>query len=279
MKKYANLHAPWVARITAEEQNKTHQKDFAKATKTRLHQLYGAYLHPTACKKAAGVLDGWEKAGAGECADLLRLHASTRERLPHYAAFYEFIFTHVPPPRVVMDLGCGFNPFALEYLLTAMQTTLQKPKDYLHMYHAFDIDTQQAALINRFFAMNNLPAGAECIDLGAENTEIVNTSAGVSNILPNADLTFMLKLLPVLEAQTAGWGYRLAASLQTKYLVLTYPLKSLGGKEKGMARHYRHTFETALNAGELSTFTLLTEGQIGQELIYILQNVLQNVFS
>jgi 16S rRNA (guanine(1405)-N(7))-methyltransferase len=248
MKKYTHLHHPLTARIASEESNK---KDPEKAAKTRLHQLYGAYTQPNACKKAEALLNN------RDVTSLLRLHASTRERLPHYAEFYQFILSRITPPASIMDLGCGFNPFSLPLLLQ------QLPAAHLKIYHAYDIDTRQAAVLNQFFTLHSLPPAAECLDLAVETPT------------PAADLALMLKLLPVLDAQApaaTGNGFRLARSLKAKHLVITYPLKSLGGKEKGMARHYRHTFETAYNAGELSPFLLSAEQQIGTEWLYMLTN-------
>ncbi|MCL2203219.1 MAG: hypothetical protein FWB88_04710 [Defluviitaleaceae bacterium] len=257
MKKYAYLHPLLLARVTAEESNK---KDPAKAAKTRLHQMYGAYLSPTACKKAGAILD----APGQPPESLLSLHASTRERLPHYPDFYRFVFAHVPPPASLLDLGCGFNPFSLPFLLKAL------PENHpFEAYHAYDIDTQQAALLNRFFTLHSLPAAATCLDLAAE----------ITAPFPPAGLALLLKLLPVLEAQRAGAGFALARALPVPHLVISYPLKSLSGKEKGMAHHYRHTFETALHTGQLSPFTLRAEKQIGTEWVYILEKVTSSLTS
>ncbi|MCL2498742.1 MAG: hypothetical protein FWE90_00220 [Defluviitaleaceae bacterium] len=259
MKKYIYLYPPLVERILAEEATR---KDPDKAVKTRLHQLYGAYVQPSAYKKAVAVLNINNKAlSVPEAGGILRLHASTRERLPHYPDFYRFIFEHVPPPESIVDLGCGFNPFSLPFLFEASPDIQAK----LQTYYAYDICTQQAELLNRFFTVYGLPPAAECRDLA--------TPEPFDSEPPKADLVFMLKLLPVLEAQSPDSGFRLACCLHARHLVITYPLKSLGGKEKGMARHYRHTFETAFNAGKLSPFIPVTERQIGTEWVYILTNV------
>ncbi|MCL2189910.1 MAG: hypothetical protein FWC16_13015 [Defluviitaleaceae bacterium] len=255
MKKYANLYAPLVARIYAEEAEK---KDAQKAAKTRLHQLYGAYRQPNAHKKASALLDMWEKSATPISTESIRpllcLHASTHERLPFYEDFYAFIFENIPPPQTVMDLGCGFNPFALPFLLEA------HPAKKLEAYHAHDIDTRQAALINRFFAQHQLPAAAQCSDLATHTPQAP------------ADLALLLKLLPVLEAQAPMRGYQLARETNAQNLVITYPLKSLSGKEKGMARNYRQAFENSLSAGQLAPYSLTAEYNIGTEWVCILEN-------
>ena len=58
MKKYAQLYQPLIHRISNEENGKYKKEaDYTKAVKTRLHQLYGAYIPDPAHKKALGLLD------------------------------------------------------------------------------------------------------------------------------------------------------------------------------------------------------------------------------
>ena len=257
MKKYETLHPPLLMRITAEERAKHGENPKAdKAAKTRLHQLHGAYNSPNTYKKASALLDAWEKEKPCDAntAELLRLHASTRERLPFYPQFYQFILEHVSSPASVIDLGCGFNPFSLSFLL----------KERPSVYHALDICIRQAALLNRYFALLGLPECATCADLIAQSQQSASP-------LPAADVAFLFKLIPVLEAQAPGSGFALVRSLDVGSAVITYPTKSLTGKEKGMARNYRAAFESAYHSGALSPFVLQAEATIGNEQIYILK--------
>jgi len=260
VKKYTHLYPGLVKRITNEEAGK---KDAAKAVKTRLHQLYGAYVQPSAYKKAEKLLENMDNAAGVE--QLLRLHASTRERLPHYPDFYEFILSKIPAPASVLDVGCGFHPFSLPYLQALL------PTGQVKAYHAYDIDLRQAELINRFFVKLGLPAGAGCADLAVEIPH--GNAPCVSETPPPADLAFMLKLTPVLEAQASGRGFFVARSLQARCVVVTYPLKSLGGREKGMAAFYRNAFETAYADGLLGDLSLVAEQPIGAEWVYILRRL------
>ncbi|MCL2363970.1 MAG: hypothetical protein FWC71_04830 [Defluviitaleaceae bacterium] len=261
MKKYEALHPPLLARITAEERAKHGENPKAeKSAKTRLHQLYGAYNSPNTYKKASALLDAWEKENIGieaDSAEFLRLHASTRERLPFYPQFYRFILDHMPPPASVLDLGCGFNPFALPIILKELRA--KEPHADVRNYHALDICTRQATLINRFLKLCGLPQSADCADL-------------IAHAQPSpADVAFLFKLIPVLEAQANGSGFALVRSLEVNHLVITYPTKSLTGKEKGMAQHYRQAFQNALSNGQLAPFNLQAEAQINNEQIYILK--------
>jgi len=248
--KYKMLHPPLVERIYEEETRKN-AKGGEKAVKTRLHQMFGAYVQGNAHKKALTLLTELEngKCPKDTAAAIMALHASTKERLPHVEEFYGFIGQHVNDIKTIMDLGCGFNPFSIPFL----------PSYELEAYYSYDIDMRTKDLINRFFAHLGLPPTAACADLAVDcPTEKV-------------DLSLMCKLVPVLEAQAAGRGFKLARHLNTKYLVITYPLKSLSGREKGMGKNYAAQFEKAMAEMALGRFVLVNFKEIGNELVYLLK--------
>jgi len=298
-KKYAAVYQPLVERLQAEtEKSNKKGQESAKAVKTKLHQLYGAYTQDNAHKKADAIIRRMEESthqtdnrntaildsvshyksveergdeairqdsslsnASGllryarndeAAASLLSLHASTKERLPHYAQFYDFILSHIGPVESILDIGCGYNPFSIPLMPEAVN---------LKAYHAYDIDTRAAGLINRFFACLSLPPLAQCADLAVHIPHI------------QADLALMCKLIPVLEAQVPGSGFKLARELNTRHLLITYPLKSLGGREKGMAKHYTAAFEKAIAEGELGKFALAGQSRVGDEMLYLLTAV------
>jgi len=266
-KKYAAVYQPLIERVQAETE-KGHKKtnDRDKALKTKLHQLYGAYTQENAHKKATAIISALEESAATQAwvasaslrnndesefaaTSLLSLHASTKERLLNYVGFYDFILSNTGPLESILDIGCGYNPFSIPLIPGAVN---------LNAYHAYDIDTRVADLLNRFFACLSLPPLAKCADLA------------VHPLLPQADIALMCKLIPVLEAQSPGSGFRLARELNTRYLLITYPLKSLSGREKGMATHYTAAFERALADGELGRFALTGQSRVGGEILYLL---------
>ena len=249
--KYNMLHPPLVARIAAEEASKG-GKHYEKAVKTRLHQMFGAYVQGNAHKKTAALLQTLEAGGdvMKVSTAIMALHASTKERLPHQAAFCEFVTKHTGKVETVADLGCGFNPFSVPYW--------QSGGCPISAYHVYDIDTRTRDLINRFFTCLGLPAYAACADLAVETPA------------ENVDVALMCKLVPVLEAQRPGRGFELARLQNAKYLVVTYPLKSLGGREKGMGKNYVAQFEKAWAQGALGHYTPVATGEIGSELVYVL---------
>ena len=250
-KKYAAVYGPLVERLQAEAEK---GPDSIKAVKTKLHQLYGAYTQDNAHKKAAALIRKLEETPDGICPKdaataLLSLHASTKERLSHYAQFYNFIFSHAGSLESILDIGCGYNPFSIP---------LMPETAGIKTYHAYDIDTRVAGLLNRFFTCLSLPPLAQCADLAVHTPST------------QADIALMCKLVPVLEAQRPGSGFKLARGLNARHLLITYPLKSLGGREKGMARHYAAAFEKAALDGELGKFTLIGQDRVGAEILYFL---------
>ena len=260
--KYNNLYPPLVQRINHESAN---VKSPEKAAKTRLHQLYGAYISPNSNKKAKAIIeklssqaDGLKSGSTDGISEninqLLKLHASTHERLPYYIDFYKYIFDKTGPVSTVLDLGCGYNPFSLPYYPCK-----------INKYHAIDIDMQTRDLLNAYFDLIGLPKLAYCADLALYNPKM------------DVDLTLMLKLFPVLCQASPDRAAGLANGLCTKWLVITFPTKSLGGRKKGMYENYRESFFVALNKNTLENFTLISENQVGSELVFILRRQYQRM--
>jgi len=251
MKKYSSVYPPLIERLLEEEGQKKGLES-VKSVKTKLHQIYGAFVQDNAHKKAAKLLDEMDAQSDSvtEIAKkLLSLHASTKERLPFYTKFYDFILEHTGPIESILDIGCGYNPFSIPLI----------PNTKLKSYHAYDIDTKVAKMLNHFFALLGLPSLAACADLAIHIPQ------------DTADIAFMCKLLPVLETQSPGSGFKLARGLDVRHLLITYPLKSLGGREKGMSRHYSAAFEKALVEGELGQFVFIGQQPVGQEMLYLLR--------
>ena len=272
MKKYDGLFPPLVERVIHEER---FAKNPDKAAKTRLHQIYGAYLQPNSNKKASALVKqlicpiraelaspaSHEPETTGNITaqvnitpaneiliQLLKLHSSTSERLPYYGDFYDFIFSHTGVAEKILDLGCGFNPFSLPFFP-------QKPTEY----HTVDISLHTKDLLNTFFEMVQLPKYATCEDLTTFTPTV------------NVNLALVLKLFPVLEINNPGRAYNLTNELNTTWLVVTFPTKSLGGRKKGMTANYRTSFFVEMNKNALSNFDVAAETVIGNELVFILK--------
>ena len=252
-KKYSTLYKPLILRICEEEYKKySSGKERIKAAKNTLHAMYGAYLSADCFKKAGKYLDAFDvldtlnenKHDIGTLENILRLHASTKERMKDLRAFYSFIFDATGPAESILDIGCGFNPFTLSYFP-------QKPA----RYHSLDIDTRIADLNNRYFAYMGLPQLAGCVDIVVITPEIT------------VDVAFLFKLLPLIDRQARGRSAQLLREIDSQYLVVTYPTKSLTGKEKGMQAFYAAAFEELIGGN----LFVCAKKEIGTEMVYIIK--------
>jgi 16S rRNA (guanine(1405)-N(7))-methyltransferase len=173
----------------------------------------------------------------------MELHPSTRERLPSIQAFYELLTPYLREANTVLDIGCGFHPCAFPFMGLGSNV----------LYRAGDIDHGTVEVVQAFFQRMHVACEARILD--------------ASNEIPkeSADVVFLFKLIPVLEQQKKGLAYHLIEKLSAKAIVITFPIKSLSGRDKDMAKFYSSQFENNLP----NEFTILQKEIVGPELIYI----------
>ena len=227
-KKYRAICPDTIRRI-AERELVAHGsvKAAVKATKRRLHQVYGAFEgefeYETAYRQLeAAYREGSEVAIKAACRRMLALHSSTRERLSLLDHLYPAIFERTGQPATILDLGCGLNPLALPWMGLAVGSR----------YVALDIDANRVHFLNRYLALAGFEPLARCQDILSKPPE------------DDADVALLLKMSPSLERQEPGATLRLMEQLHTPYLAVSFAVKSLGGREKGMAGQYRQQFTT-----------------------------------
>ena len=222
-------------------------KEAVKATKNKLHQVSGAYLETSTENYAAWLLELHEVMRSGErnrlrewCRQIMRHHASTRERLPILEQFYAEIFAHLPPIHSLLDIACGLNPLALPWMPLAEGAT----------YVACDIQHDMMAFLQSWFHAETAVQGYAqvCNVLAAYPTDKV-------------DAALLLKTIPCLEQIDKTAGLRLLHAIQADYLVVSYPVRSLGGKHKGMIDYYEEHFRklVAQKAWEITRLIFPTE--------------------
>jgi 16S rRNA (guanine(1405)-N(7))-methyltransferase len=242
--KYRYVNPALVARIGEDELAKGRRfKEAVKATKNKLHQVGGAYQ-----VEPLRYLDWQERLSAARddpqafkatCREMMGAHASTRERLPILEEFYDRLFAELPPISSVLDVACGLNPLAIPWM----------PLQPGAHYHACDIYTDLVVFLGEFMGLLPVEGQAELCDLAADPpTQPV-------------DLALVLKTIPCLEQIDKHAGERLLDGLQAKYLVVSFPAQSLGGREKGMRESYAARFGelTAGRGWGLQRFEFETE--------------------
>jgi len=225
-RKYRSVCPDTVRRIAWRElAGHNDLKAALKRTKSRLHQVYGAFErevdYETACRRLEAAF-GTRSAPDIEaaCREVLRLHQSTVERLPILGEFYDAIWALTGVPRSLLDLACGLNPLTLPWMRLPAGA----------QYFAFDIDAPRIAFLNRFFHLAGLTPLACWQDVVCQPPQA------------DADVALLLKTSPALERQEKGSTLRLLQALNTPFAVVSFSVRSLGGREKGMVAHYEREF-------------------------------------
>ena len=67
---------------------------------------------------------------------------------------------------------------------------------------------------------------------------------------------------PTLERQEPGSTLRLVEQLRASHVVVSFAIKSLGGREKGMAQHYQQQFEVWAQEQQWRTEKLTFETEL-----------------
>lgn len=211
-----------------ELQKRRNLKEAIKHTRSRLHQVGGAYQGGDldysrwleALEALPSDLDG--SALQEYCRLAMALHASTRERLSILDEFFSLTLQAAAPVKSVLDIGCGLNPLALPWM----------PLKEGARYIGLDIYTDMAAFLNRFLSHLHVPG----------EVWVYNLVNGLPPDLPHVQVAMMLKTIPCLEQLDKNVTERLLNSLRADFLLISYPLHSLGGRAKGMLMTYENHF-------------------------------------
>jgi len=249
-RKYQTIAPELVEAVAAVELGKGRShKEAVKATKNQLHQSAAVYQSGRMDydRWLAALRQSWpdEAARRPLLRQMMTAHSSTRERLAILDDFYPRIFALLPPIHSVLDIACGLNPLALPWMPLAPNAS----------YRAVDIFTDQIAFLNDFFAL--LPVA------GRAETRNVLTDCPAEPV----DLALILKTIPCLEQMEKDAGRRLLEQVAARHLVISFPSRSLGGREKGMASTYGARF-AQLTAGWDAKITRL---DFSNELVFVVE--------
>ena len=192
-------------------------KDAEKAAREALHGITGAFMTPQEARQLAYDMHVWHCGPTDLGLErMLSRHASTRERLPlsETDAMYARLFEIMGRPKSVLDLACGVNPLYLA----------ARGVDVTGM----DISGSAVEAVNRFGEVYHMSARAVCADLLCPGT------------IPRArfDAALLFKLLPLLERQRDGASLDVMNAVRADWLVVSFPTRTLGGRNVGMATQY-----------------------------------------
>jgi 16S rRNA (guanine(1405)-N(7))-methyltransferase len=225
--KYGRLGTDLIYRVGSIELSKRPTfKEAVKATKTKLHQVAGAYLDVRV--DYAGWLEQLRSAHQSQdasyqtaCRSIMRHQSSTRERLPILARFYQETLSSIAPIGSILDLASGLNPLATSWMPLADGGE----------YWAYDVYSDLTGFLQEAIALAGLRGGAVCCDVAQLDSA------------PPADLVLMLKCVPCLDQLDRLAASRLLQTIDAPHVLISFPLQSLGGRGKGMLRNYETRME------------------------------------
>jgi len=225
--KYQNIHRSLVTRLSKEA---LHQglkgKRAMKYVRNKLHQVGGAYFKQKVdyeqIKQDIQALPRDLNADKVKnfCLKTMGLHVSTAERLPILDTFFHNCFESISPVDSVLDLACGYNPLAIPWMPLP---------DAVH-YHACDIYTDMLDVIDSFAKHFDLNFSTQPCDI-----------IGFTSNKP-VSLALLLKSIPCLEQVDKTIGSKILQSIDADYILVSFPVRAIGGQEKGMESFYRNHF-------------------------------------
>ena len=249
-KKYKNVYDKTIERIVRDFCAKGGAaKEIEKKSKNLLHQIWGAfYAQKPNFKKLLLNLQKnvQEHRGILESVlPILQAQSSVKERIPILDDFYKKIFEVTGIPNTIIDYACGLNPLTYFWMRLPEST----------MYKAFDIDEDQIIFLRAVFTLLKIPT----VQVALQDVLI--------DSFESADVIFLLKLLPCLEHQKKDSSLEIIKNLSCKYVVVSFPIKSLSGKKSGMADFYSNNFKKMVEQEQLEFTEILFE----TELVFVIK--------
>lgn len=181
---------------------------------------------------------------------LLSITLSTKERLNDYKELYKKIFNITGIPKIIIDLGAGFNLFSFPFMKLSNLT-----------YYSYDINQEDVDYLNQYFKImesRGLNGGASIADV--RNLREIST-------LPLSDIIFMFKLIDIIDKDSHKSSEELIKILikKTKFIVVSFATKTL--TRKNMNYPNRKWFELMLTRLKLK-FQIL---KFPNEIFYIIK--------
>ncbi|MBU1103950.1 MAG: hypothetical protein KJ600_05325 [Nanoarchaeota archaeon] len=247
-KELKSLNSDFVGSITKELlegkkiniDKKSERKKIIKEVRSILHAVYGVFKKSKYTKKEKLLKDISSLKDTAGHNKILELHRSTKERLEYYPSVYEKIFAITGKPKSILDLGCGLNPLSYPYMRLKTE------------YYATELTEEDSKFIQSYFDKLKIKGKAYSLDLTRINT------------LPPADVCFLFKLLDTLETLKRDITKTIFEQLQTKWVVASFPLKTIGGR-KNISKRRLVWFEKIIKDCKYETF------EIPNEVFYVIK--------
>lgn len=250
--KYQTINPKMVLRLSQEAADKgLTGKSAVKYVRNKLHQVAGAYfkqkINYASAKAELAMLpeDKKNEKVKAYCRKWMQAHASTEERLPILEDFFQTCLSPIAPITSILDLACGLNPLAIPWMPLANNV----------FYKACDIYLDMMDLIDFFFKHVNLSGQTYPCDL------VSSLPSFSLKETQRAQVAFLLKSIPCLEQMDKSVADRLLEDIPTDHVLVSFPVHSLGGRQKGMKEFYWQHFQdlTTGKSWQVREFNFATE--------------------
>jgi hypothetical protein len=191
-------------------------KELISTTRKDLRTVFGLFVVNPLNKKIINSLQSFDD---DQIDDILSSHRSTEERLPFYSSIYPLIFDKLKTLGLqadysLLDIACGYNPFAYKFLPF-------KPQKYL----ACDLSSSEMSLVNDFFSQTKISGSAFGADAISEQFFLwLETNS--------FDLCFLFKALDSFEQVQRHISKKLLSMIKSKFFVVSFSLVSIGGNSQ-----------------------------------------------
>lgn len=241
-KKYEKVCPDTVLRVWNECSAKYKKaKDAERAAREVLHGITGAFMLPADRARCIAALDEWAETKEDSALEkVLSFHASTRERLPltDTDRIFSELFRGLPENFTVLDLACGIDPIYLAARGINVTGT--------------DISGESVDLINMFGAAASLRCRAFCRDLLCRDP------------VPEGrySATLLFKVLPLLDRQRKGAADEVLASVHADRIIVSFPTRTLSGRNVGMENHYTEWMKEHVPCGRHIAHSFSSDNEI-----------------
>ncbi len=178
---------------------------------------------------------------------LLSTTLSTKERINSYLEIYKKIFNITNKPKIITDLGAGFNIFSFPYMNLDKLT-----------YYSYDIDKEDIKLINQYLDILNNNLSGKAAILNLRNLKEISS-------LPSSDIIFLFKTIDILDKpnknhKSSEGLIKYLLENKTDYIVASFATKTITRKKMNFPT--RKWFELMLKRNNLKFQTIRTDNEI-----------------
>jgi 16S rRNA (guanine(1405)-N(7))-methyltransferase len=244
-RKYRSISRSLIQEVARRElPRRRNLQEATKAARSKLHQIAGAFVEeqPPYAKWLAelqAAREAGEPALMEACLRIMKHHSSARERVPSLTDFYMTVLDGIGPIDSILDIACGLNPLSIPWMPITQETR----------YFAVDIYSDLIAFLGDFLRIIEQPGDAS-------EHNIIGSVPDVE-----VDVALILKTIPCLEQVDPTVGRRLLEGLRARVMLVSFPARSLGGRNRGMVENYSAHFADLVQGHDwkIERFLLATE--------------------